>query len=385
MEGLVRRRVLLVLAIMILTFNLIAVFAEEPNVGTQRVNSFQAPGAVAPSSVFSVNLDVEYALHGRPEYAIIRAAIYKDNAKLSDPLWQSDPENVTRGGDKIWNLNLTSPSTEGYLKLTAIAFYLDEGAWDFFNNTTNGPGFKQITVRVAKTANLEVHLGLPGVMLSIDDGTLRTDLNGIAEKQLVAGETHVVIVSDVIEYQNMTRIIFNGWNDGGKQPRRDISLDGDMKLIGSYRTQYLLQINSFQNSYAEWHDAGSYVEPQTPTFIPMASPLGLLGCKYNFVRWSGDINSTDSQIRLRLDAPKILNANYSIDYGSMFVPAAISVAFGTIILLLIRHRRNDKASRQEPNARCDVCGRVVERSWTFCNYCGTRLTSRLDLDSRLND
>ena len=35
---------------------------------------------------------------------------------FSDPLWKSNPENVSRGGERIWNVNLTSPSTEGVLQ-----------------------------------------------------------------------------------------------------------------------------------------------------------------------------------------------------------------------------------------------------------------------------
>ena len=216
------------------------------------MRSFEAPREVAPNSIFSVKLDVEYGVHGRPENDTFRAAIYGDNG--NDPLWQSEPvivrwagpssSSTPWGGDKIWNINLTSPSVQGSFRLTAYAYYFDDGVWRFFNNSLNGPGLRQVSVRVGKTANFDVELGTSGVPVSIDNLTVKTSSNGDAKMTLFEGNTYVLSVPPVVEFQNMTRLVFSGWDDGSKQSQRSIVFNDDMKLTGAYRIQYLLQVNS---------------------------------------------------------------------------------------------------------------------------------------------
>jgi hypothetical protein len=364
--------------VVLISFNAIAVSAEEPNVGTLRVYSFRTPREVAPNSVFSVHLGVEYALHNRPENATIRAVIYRGDVNFTAPFWQSDPEIVTRGGEKIWDVNLTSPLTEGYLKLTAYAYYLDEGAWRFFNNSLNGPGFRQVTIKIEKTTNLHLELGMLGVPVSIDNMTVKTSSNGDAQITLFVGNTYVVSVPYAVEYQNLTRMIFSGWNDGINQTKRTVVLDGDMKLVGSYRLQYLLQVNSLISSYSEWYDAGSNVKLQTPTSIPMDWPLGLLGAKYNFVGWTGGIISSVSQVDVTMNAPKTLTANYSVDYAPVVASAIFaSGVAGAVVLFLTRRRGkvlDQVVSSGESTLRCSNCAEVVEKTWTYCDHCGRDLT-----------
>ena len=94
----------------------IAAVSASPNLGLLRVASFQCPRQVAPGASYPVSLDVEYAIQGLPNSATIRGAIYPGNDNSSSPLWQSDPTSVSNGGDQVWNITLTAPSTEGFLK-----------------------------------------------------------------------------------------------------------------------------------------------------------------------------------------------------------------------------------------------------------------------------
>jgi hypothetical protein len=368
---------LLVVIVMILSFNTYAVSAQEPNVGILRVYSFQAPREVAPSSIFSVNLDVEYGLHGRPDNATIRAAIYRGDANYSEPLWQSNPEIVRGGGDKTWSINLTSPSTEGYLNLIAYAFFLDQGAWKFYNNSLNGPGFSQVTIRIGKTATLDVELGTSGVPVSIGTMMVKTSSNGDARMMLLVGSTYAISVAPAVDFQNSTRVVFNGWNDGTNQTQRSVLLDGDVNLVGSYKVQYLLRVSSPVSSYSEWHDAGSVVKLQTPSSLPMNWPLGFLGLKHNFIDWTGDVNSPLLQINITMNAPKTLKANFSADYSPLVVPAIIAAGIaGGVVLSLTRHRRrasDEHATTEESTLHCGTCGEDVEMGWTHCTRCGADL------------
>ncbi len=371
----------LVVLVLILTANGSAVMSEEPNVGILRIDGFRVPREVAPNSVYSVVIDVLYALHQRPNNATIRAVIYEGDVNFSNPLWQSEPVTVTSGGDKIWNVSLHSPAMEGDYKITAWAYFLDEGAWRFFNNSINGPSFSQTTLKIAKTANLDVALGAAGVPVRIGNLTLATSANGDARIMLFVGNTYVVSVAPTLEFQNSTRIVFNSWNDGNSEPQKSVVLDGDVKLVGSYKIQYLLQVNSPVSSYLEWFDPGSSANLQSPSSVPMNWPLGALGFKYNFVGWTGDVNSRLSQLNVTMNGPKTVEANFSPDYGPLIVLGILSAGIaGSVILLFNRGRaiapdlENETISTENSSTlRCDACGEAVEKEWTHCNRCGADL------------
>ena len=388
--SLVQRKISFLIIVIIFSLCTIAVSADEPNLGILRVRSFEAPREVASNSVFSVKLDVEYGVHGRPENDTFRAAIYGDN--VNDPLWQSEPVTVwwagpssssaPWGGDKIWNINLTSPSVLGSFKLTAYAYYFDDDVWRFFNNSLNGPGLRQVSVRVGKTANFGVELGTSGVPVSIDNLTVKTSSNGDAKMTLFEGNNYVLSVPPVVEFQNFTRLVFSGWNDGNKQSQRSFVFDGDMKFIGSYRVQYLLQVNSLV-SYSEWHDAGSSVRLQTSDSVPMNWPLNLFGFRYNFVGWTGDINSSLKEVNITMNAPKTFNANFSVDYSPLLILSIFAAGVSGAVILLVRKRRNasnEPTSTKELTLRCGNCGEHVEVDWTHCIRCGTDLANHNPID-----
>jgi hypothetical protein len=80
-----QNRMLFIFVIMVLAVSVITVSAEEPNVGILRVASFVYRKEVAPNSTFQVTVDVEYGLHGRPNNATIRAAIYSGVVAQVEP------------------------------------------------------------------------------------------------------------------------------------------------------------------------------------------------------------------------------------------------------------------------------------------------------------
>jgi hypothetical protein len=372
--ALIRGCVLLVALVLTFSAGTAVVLADEPNVGILRVDSFQVPREVAPNSVFSVILDVVYGLHGRPNNATIRAAIYKGSLNFSDPLWQSSPVTVSLGGERIWKVNLTSPSTEGEFTLTAAAYFLDQDTWRFFNNSLNGPGIAQAVVRVGKTANLDVSLGVAGVSVTVDNQTFTTSLRGDVQTMLFVGNTYDVSIEPLVDFQNFTRIVFNGWSDGNNQTQRNVVVDADVELVGLYRTQYRLLVNSPVSPYSEWYDAGSNAEVDIPTSVPMNWPLGLLGLQYKFVGWTGDVNSSLSQVNVTMNSPKILNANFSADYTALIIAVVIALGVTAVVtFILTRRLKVDKSRSGVESLLCDKCGEVVENDWTHCVRCGSDL------------
>jgi hypothetical protein len=372
-------RCLIVLLFLILLFacfrvTLVSADEEEPNV-VLRVLSLKAPNLVGLSSTFPVSLDVEYALHGRPNNATIRAAIYEGAIDYRHPLWESKPAFVTGGGEKTWNTNLTAPPREGEMKLTAYAYYLENESWYFYNNTVNGPGFSQVTVKVAKTATLDVELGAPGISVMIDNSQVATSPYGDAHMAVAAGIMHNVSVPFILEFQNSTRIVFSGWEDGITDPQRSIAVNSDLKLSGLYKTQYLVQVRSPRSEDSAWYDRGSRIELEEPISFPMNGLLGLFGARYDFVGWSGDLNSTSPRASLTVNGPKDLHANYSADYTQLAVIAIALIGVAAIILLLVKRKRitPGKVSPASSELRCDSCGMVIKPGWSHCNNCGAKI------------
>ena len=350
-----------------------------PNVGMLRVASFECPREVAPGASFPLSLDVEYAVQGLPNSATIRGAIYLGNNNSADPLWQSDPAVVSNGGDQVWNVSLTAPSTEGFLNLTAYALFLDNGTWRFFNDPLSGPGVSHATIKIGKSANLTINLGAARVDVTIDSATIKTTAGGDASLEVAVGSSPLVSVPPIVEFQNSTRIIFTQWNDGVTDAQRHVLIDGDITLSASYRTQYLLRVNSGSSSET-WYDKGSNATLTAPPTGASSWPLGLFGVTQSFTGWGGDVHSSMPQLNITMDSPKTITANFAVDY----LPLAIPVIFGAgaaliVISLVIMRRRSSNiptlgVSDQPTDSVCPNCGQTTEEDWAHCIKCGTKLS-----------
>jgi len=283
---------------------------------------------------------------------------------------------VTSGGDKIWYANLTAPPTEGEMKLTAYAYYLENESWYFDNQTVNGPGYSQVTVQVAKTAILDVQLGAPDISIRVDSSQLETSTYGDGHMAVAVGIVHNVSVPFDLEFQNSTRIVFKGWGDGVSQAQRSIAVNGDLRLTGFYKAQYLVKVQSVLSQNSTWFDRGARVDLQVPISFPMNGLLGLLGARYTFVRWTGDLDSTSPRATVTVNGPKDLYANYSADYSQLAV-TAISAAGIVVIILLVARRKGmarNKGDSGSATLRCDSCGMEIEAGWSYCNHCGAKVS-----------
>ncbi len=185
----------------------------------------------------------------------------------------------------------------------------------------------------------------------------------------------------MLDYQNSTRIIFTGWQDGYDQTIRIVHLDGDTKLVGSYRTQYLLRVisNAPSYSYQKWYDAGSKVTLRANDSIPMFWPMGLLGGKYVFSGWSGDSNSKSVAINATMNSPKTLGADFVADYGFLifyFIIVASGIIGETSLIILKRKKATKSASKSFSSmTMCSNCGETIDRGWMHCIHCGEKLGS----------
>lgn len=368
-----------------------SIVSATPNIGMLRVSSFIHPRQVAPGSSFQVSLDVEYAIQGLPNNATIRGAIYPGSIDLGSPLWQSDPVAVSNGGDEVWNITLTAPSTGNSFDLTAFALYSDNGTWNYFSNPVNGPGSAETSIKVGSTATIGISVGAPGISVSVNGTTEQTSPNGDASFPVTLSSRTTVSVPNLIDLQNSTRLIFTGWSDGPSQPQRSVLIDDDLNLTANYRPQYLLVVHSDPTT-EQWYDPGTNATVTAPVSSSAAWPLNLFGVTRSFESWSGDIQSTSPQVNVTMNSPKTITADFVTDYRPLALPGIFAAGLVTTIVTLFLLQRRSKLIEQNipeqaeeqaeaPIPACPTCGQAPEPEWMHCIKCGTKLRDR---DSKTN-
>ena len=362
--------------------------AEEPNVGLLRVSDVRHPRQVAPAAQVSFVIDVEYAIRFN---ATVRTSLFDGSpGNLGAELWHSDPLVLSAGGDQLWTANLTAPSSEGEWTLTAFAYYFEKGEWKYFTDPDQGPGFAQTKLKVAPLAALEIDLGLSDIPVKVDGSTARTSSLGTVTVQLPVGVAHQITVQLALLFDNSTRLVFAGWQDGSNDTQRTLILDGGLKISGSYRTQYLLRVSSVLSaySYSEWYDAGSNITLRADDSVPMSGVFGTFGLRYVFRGWSGDIESTARSVTLIVNNPRAINANFDVDYTPIVILAILLFGIvGGAMLAVLRKRRSptptaiEEEVEDEPVGVCGNCGEPIEESWTHCVHCGKALGSSESVQS----
>ena len=365
-------------------FGTVATVSASPNIGLLRISAFLCPRQVVPGATFPVSLDVEYAIQDLPNEATIRAAVYDGNSNSTNPLWQSDSKSVSNGGDQVWNFTLNAPTTDGYFTLSAFAYFLNNGTWTYFNNTVNGPGVSERTIKIGGTANLDISVGAPNVPVTVDGTTKQSSATGDAVFPVAVSSSPSVSVPPLFALQNSTRIIFTEWSDGVAVPQRRVLMDGDVNITAQYRMQYLLTLTN-SSPVEEWYDRGANVTLTAPTSALAPWPLSVFRVSETFQGWSGDIDSSSPQVNVTMNSPKTITADMVTNYEPLVVPAifAAGIAAAIISFLFVQARsRNSEedvveAPVEEPASdlgpTCPTCGEVTEPEWVHCIKCGTKL------------
>jgi hypothetical protein len=235
---------------------------------------------------------------------------------------------------------------------------------------------------------LQIGLGASDVPVIIDGSIVKTTAGGSVAMQLPVGGTHQIAVEPIVSRGDSARLIFLGWEDGINATERSILLDGDSTITGSYKEQYRLRVNSPLSSYdySAWYDPGTEVPLSVdPVVVPMSGILGTLGLRYIFHGWSGDVRSSANSINVTMDEPKVINADFNLDYTTVVIPAIVAAGLaGAAVLVALRVRskpepsglgKEVEAPSSEAAAKkfCDGCGEPVEDSWEHCTKCGRDL------------
>jgi hypothetical protein len=362
--------------------------AEEQSLGFLKFYEIRYPKQVGPSASVSLTVDCEYAV-GLLTNATIKLSVFNGSTKhLGGELWQSELVTVSGGGDQIWNVSLTAPSLEGSWSLTLFVLFREGENWRYFNNTDQGPGYAQISIKVARLATLEIDLGFSNIPLTVDNSTEKTSTTGSVVLQRPVGSTYVLMVPQIVPFENSTRLIFQRWQDGTNATERSLSLDGDRKFVGIYKPQYRLHVNSMVSAYSQstWYYPGANVTLSVDGSVPASWPFSILGLRYAFKGWSGAIQSGATTLAFTINRPTTVNADFELDYTTLVIPTILAVGIVGGLILAIASRlaqvkssapaeevEGEVATEQKAAKFCGGCGEPVEEGWSHCTHCGKAL------------
>jgi hypothetical protein len=354
--------------------------AQSEKLGFLRIKG-EYPVQVPRSFTFQVNLTVDYAFR---DYYYIHAAVYEGTmGTLDHPLWESATEQLIDVGEKTYSLQLKSPAQEGQWLLTGYAFFQNASGPAYFTDQERGPGFVELNIKVADNAKLTLRTPHGNMPVSVDGTAFATDQNGILVRELRVLTEHSVAAPENVSMAEGWRATFRRWNGTDNENPKILFIRTDLSLTVDYRDEFRLDVMSSvtQGTGAGWYPGGAVANFSVPMLVPQQGPAGMVGIRWRFAGWSGDVNSTTTSESVVMDHPYRVTANWVVDYGQLFylvIGVAVLVAGAAAAFVGLRVRKKPAEEQVEsvesvaPSARtyCMFCGASIDPDARFCSKCG---------------
>jgi len=348
--------------------------AQIDKLGLLRIKA-EYPIQVPRSYTFRINLTVEY---GFRDYFEISVAVYEGaGGILGSPLWSSSPERLADVGERVYNVQLKSPAQEGQWVLTAYAFFHDAQGSSYFTDQERGPGFVEMRIKVADNAELTLRTPHGGMAVSVDGTGFTTDHDGVLVRQLEVLTSHSIEVPGNVSMADGWRAVFRGWNGTDHENPKTLLISTDLLLTATYQDEFRLNVVSdvAQFSGTSWYKAGEVASFSAQLFVPQQGLGGMIGMRWKFTGWSGDIASTAGSESVVMDRPYRVVANWVADYEQSYYLAIgiAALALGAIAAVVVR-RITKKGSEETVTSLartyCMFCGADIDPDARFCSKCG---------------
>jgi hypothetical protein len=351
--------------------------AQSEKLGFLRIEA-EYPVQVPRSYTFQVNLTVDYAFR---EYYAIHAAVYEGTVGMLDhPLWESGTEQLIDVGEKTYTLQLKSPAEEGEWQLTGYAFFQNASGPAYFTDQERGPGFVKVSIKVADNAKLTLRTPHGDMPVSVDGTAFATDQNGILIRELRVLTEHSVAAPGNVSIGQGWQAVFQSWNGTDHEDPKTLMIKTDLSLTVYYQDEFRLDVVSgvTQGTGAGWYPAGEVANFSVPMLVSQQGLAGMVGVRWRFTGWSGDINSTTASDSVVMDHPYRVIASWVVDYGQLYylaigVAVLVAGAVAAFVGQRIRKKPSDeKAALIVPSARtyCMFCGAGIDPDARFCLKCG---------------
>jgi len=347
--------------------------AQSEKLGLLRIKA-KYPVQVPLSCSFSIKLTVEYALR---DYFEIHAAVYEGARGTFDhPLWQGAAENLADVGEKTYDMQLESPSTEGQWVLTGYVFYRDSSGVSYFTDQDRGPGFIEMRIKVDDNAQLTLRAPYSNMPVLVDGTPYSTDQSGILIRELRLLTEHSIEAPANFTIAKGWRAIFQSWNGTDATNPKHLMIQTDLLLTITFRDEFYLEIvsNVTDARGAGWYPPGAIANFSAPLLVPKGWE-GVLGVQWRFVSWSGDVESVAPNESVVMDRPHRVVAHWTVDYERVFYLAIIVAAAvaGGLAIFLRRTRRTrylEEAPATAVRTFCMFCGSNIDPDARFCYKCG---------------
>jgi len=348
--------------------------AQIDKLGLLRIKA-EYPIQVPRSYLFQVNLTVEYAFR---DYFEISAAVYEGaRGILNHQLWESKPERLADVGERTYSVQLKSPAKEGQWLLTSYAFFYNASTPGYFTDQERGPGFVEMRIKVADNAKLTLRTPQGNMAVSVDGIDFTTDQSGILIREFKVLTRHSIEVPRNVSITEGWRAVFRSWNGTDHENPKTLLIGTDLLLTVDCQDEFRLGVVSdvAQVSGAGWYQAGEVANFSVPLLVPQQGLGGMIGIRWRFTGWSGDIESTANSESVVMDHPYRIVANWVIDYEQLYylaIGAAVLVAGAVAAFVGRRITMKPSEEKAPPLVRtyCKFCGAGIDPDARFCSKCG---------------
>jgi len=317
-----------------------------------QIRAIDYPAEVPINFTFRITVTVNYSLPVLSGYSAypaswwITARLYNSTGNEEGPSPQSllataEIEEVSNSGSYVFHLTSQAPGYPTTIRFSVYTMYQPvpppinsyqasgptATEWGY----THAPGSNaEITINVVQNAPIYLSTNKPHVPITIDGyQQLETDGSGRLTVKLAVLRWHFIAVPAVLSIGDGAREVFVSWQNASNSTLWSLFLRSPTWLNATYKTQFLLTVNG--NEGSSWYDEGSYAEVGAVSERQANGIRGLVGFKEVFEGWSGDVQSKSTTIRLLMNAPHQINAEWAIEYR----PGSIKILLTIVVLLTL--------------------------------------------------
>jgi len=247
----------------------------------------------------------------------------------------------------------------------------------YFTDNERGPGFSEVSIRVADNARLTLQTPYGRMPVYLDGSAHSTDQNGLFVRELKVLTEHTIAVPANVSMSQGWRAFFHSWNRTDDTNPKTLLITHDLTLTADFLDEFYLNVVSDHVDVkgAGWYPSGAIANFSAPSLAPSKSWDGFLGVRWRFVGWSGDVESASPNESIVMDRPHHVAANWISDYEQIFYlifAVAIAVCVASILLVRRKVTRTGPAEPAGSPARsfCMFCGSDIDPAARFCSKCG---------------
>ena len=193
--------------------------------------------------------------------------------------------------------------SNSYVRAKVLASYSNSSLLVGFGSASD------LAIEQAASLTLRVTPGL-AVSVVINNQTYTTDrtTGQVTVTSDFNNQTVGVSVPQTVGIRPGVRVKFQGWENGDQNNSRQVLLTSNTTLIATYRTQFLVSINS---QYGIPSGSGWYDENASDTVSVNSTVNGPPGTRYVFVAWNGDASGQDDPMSFYVTSPMNLTVSWN--------------------------------------------------------------------------